>query len=99
MKQKLALICTLIHRPKMLLLDEPTTGLDPIVRRDFWNLIKNISGKTTVLVSTAYLNEANFCDRVAFIYKGKLVACDTPVSLKKEGDLEEVFRKLILKKS
>jgi ABC-2 type transport system ATP-binding protein len=99
MKQKLALICTLIHRPKMLLLDEPTTGLDPLVRRDFWKLIKNISGKTTVLVSTAYLNEANFCDRVAFIYKGRIIVCEKPQNLQKETNLEDSFRKLILEKS
>jgi ABC-type multidrug transport system ATPase subunit len=79
MKQKLALCCALVHRPDILLLDEPTTGVDAVSRREFWDLLAEFkrSGLTT-LVSTPYMDEANRCDRVALIQHGRLLAVDTP---------------------
>jgi ABC-2 type transport system ATP-binding protein len=83
MKQKLALMCTLIHRPEILLLDEPTTGLDPASRIHFWDiLLRLVSDGMTVVVTTAYFDEAERCDRVAFIDRGKLIRCDSPQKLK-----------------
>lgn len=82
MKQKLALCCTLIHVPRVLLLDEPTTGVDPVSRREFWNLLDSLRKEgTTIFVSTAYMEEASRCDRVALIYLGRLLAADTPARL------------------
>lgn len=79
MKQKLALSCTLIHTPQVLLLDEPTTGVDPVSRREFWEILKDLRDQgVTILVSTPYMDEAARCDRVAFIHKGKILALDTP---------------------
>ena len=84
MKQKLALMCTLLHHPKVLLLDEPTNGVDPVSRRDFWAILYQlVKGGLTVLVSTAYLDEAERCNRVGLMHRGKLVLCDTPAALKK----------------
>jgi ABC-2 type transport system ATP-binding protein len=83
MKQKLGLVCSLIHRPKVLLLDEPTTGVDPVSRRDFWRILYELLAEgVTILTSTAYLDEAERCHRVALIHQGKLLFCDTPANLK-----------------
>lgn len=83
MKQKLGLVCALIHRPKVILLDEPTTGVDPVSRRDFWRILYElISEGVGILTSTAYLDEAERCHRVALLHQGKLLFCDTPDNLK-----------------
>lgn len=83
MKQKLGLVCALIHRPKVILLDEPTTGVDPVSRRDFWRILYGlISEGVGILTSTAYLDEAERCHRVALLHKGRLLFCDTPNNLK-----------------
>jgi ABC-2 type transport system ATP-binding protein len=83
MKQKLALVCALIHRPKIILLDEPTTGVDPVSRRDFWRILYElVSEGVTILTSTAYLDEAERCHRVALLHQGRLLFCDTPNNLK-----------------
>ena len=83
MKQKLGLICALIHRPKVILLDEPTTGVDPVSRRDFWRILYELLAEgVAILTSTAYLDEAERCHRVALLHRGKLLFCDTPDNLK-----------------
>jgi ABC-2 type transport system ATP-binding protein len=83
MKQKLGLICALIHRPKVVLLDEPTTGVDPVSRRDFWRILYELLAEgVAILTSTAYLDEAERCHRVALLHQGSLLFCDTPDSLK-----------------
>lgn len=83
MKQKLGLVCALIHRPKVILLDEPTTGVDPVSRRDFWRILYELVAEGVgILTSTAYLDEAERCHRVALLHQGKLLFCDTPDSLK-----------------
>ncbi len=83
MKQKLQLICALIHTPKLLLLDEPTNGVDPVSRRDFWKILyKLLQEGVSILVTTAYLDEAERCDRVGLIHHGKLIAIGTPTELK-----------------
>lgn len=83
MKQKLGLVCALIHRPKVILLDEPTTGVDPVSRRDFWRILYElVSEGVAILTSTAYLDEAERCHRVALLNQGKLLFCDTPTNLK-----------------
>ena len=83
MKQKLGLVCALIHRPKVLLLDEPTTGVDPVSRRDFWRILYELSAEgVAILTSTAYLDEAERCHRVALMHQGKLLFSDTPANLK-----------------
>jgi ABC-2 type transport system ATP-binding protein len=94
MKQKLALMCTLIHRPKILFLDEPTSGVDPVSRRDFWAILYQlVNDGMTVLVTTAYLDEAERCSRVGLIDRGKLIRCDTPAKLKRSVEMKsyEVF--------
>jgi ABC-2 type transport system ATP-binding protein len=79
MKQKLALSCTLIHTPSVLLLDEPTTGVDPVSRREFWEILHELkSGGVTILVTTPYMDEAAKCDRIAFIHKGKILIEEAP---------------------
>ncbi|HLI63074.1 MAG TPA: ABC transporter ATP-binding protein [Terriglobales bacterium] len=84
MKQKLGLICALIHTPQVVLLDEPTTGVDPVSRRDFWKILYGLALEgVTILTSTAYLDEAERCHRVALLHQGKLLFCDTPASLKR----------------
>jgi ABC-2 type transport system ATP-binding protein len=83
MKQKLGLVCALIHRPKVILLDEPTTGVDPVSRRDFWRILYELSAEgVAILTSTAYLDEAERCHRVALMHQGKLLFSDTPANLK-----------------
>ncbi len=83
MKQKLALMCTLLHRPEVLFLDEPTNGVDPLSRRDFWEILYRLTKEgMTILVTTAYLDEAERCDRVGLMHQGRLVRCDTPAALK-----------------
>jgi ABC-2 type transport system ATP-binding protein len=84
MKQKLALMCTLLHRPQVLFLDEPTNGVDPVSRRDFWTILYQlVKDGITVFVTTAYLDEAERCNRVALMDRGRLIRCDTPEALRK----------------
>lgn len=79
MKQKLALSCALIHKPKVLFLDEPTTGVDAVSRKEFWEMLKNLQQKgITIIVSTPYMDEAALCDTVALIQKGQILSIDTP---------------------
>ena len=83
MKQKLGLVCALIHRPKVILLDEPTTGVDPVSRRDFWRILYELAAEgVAILTSTAYLDEAERCHRVLLLHQGKVLFCDTPANLK-----------------
>lgn len=82
MKQKLALSCALIHKPKLLLLDEPTTGVDPVSRNEFWDMLKRLKKEgITILVSTPYMDEASLCDRVLLIQKGKSLSINTPAEI------------------
>jgi ABC-2 type transport system ATP-binding protein len=84
MKQKLALSCTLIHEPDLLLLDEPTTGVDPVSRREFWKLLSEfLSSGLTIVMATPYLDEAERCSRVALLHDGKLLAVDAPGNLRR----------------
>jgi ABC-type multidrug transport system ATPase subunit len=84
MKQKLALSCALIHKPKVLFLDEPTTGVDPVSRKEFWEMLKRLKEKgITILVSTPYMDEAALCDRIALIQEGKILDIDTPGNIVK----------------
>jgi ABC-type multidrug transport system ATPase subunit len=84
MKQKLALCCALIHKPKVLFLDEPTTGVDPVSRKEFWEMLKRLQKKQiTILVSTPYMDEAALCDRIALIQDGKILEIDTPKEIVK----------------
>lgn len=79
MKQKLALCCALIHKPSILFLDEPTTGVDPVSRQEFWEMLKKLKQQgITILVSTPYMDEASLCDRIALIQEGKILMIDTP---------------------
>jgi ABC-2 type transport system ATP-binding protein len=83
MKQKLGLVCALIHKPKVILLDEPTTGVDPVSRRDFWRILYDLAAEgVAILTSTAYLDEAERCHRVLLLHQGKVLFCDTPENLK-----------------
>ena len=85
MKQKLALSCALIHKPKVLILDEPTTGVDAVSRKDFWEMLRKLrEEKITILVSTPYMDEAGMCDRVALVQKGEILGTNTPEGLKDE---------------
>jgi ABC-2 type transport system ATP-binding protein len=94
MKKKLALACSLVHEPEVILLDEPTLGVDPVSRREFWNLLGNLRVEkgTTVFVCTPYMDEAERCVRVGLMYAGKLIANDTPLNIKRKitGDLLEL---------
>ena len=83
MKQKLALACSLIHKPKIIFLDEPTTGVDPVSRRDFWKILSDLQKDgITILMTTPYLDEAERCNRVALMNKGEIIAVDTPQNIK-----------------
>lgn len=83
MKQKLALACTLIHTPKIIFLDEPTTGVDPVSRRDFWRILSNLlKDGITIMISTPYLDEAERFSRIAMLNLGELLRCDTPANIK-----------------
>jgi ABC-2 type transport system ATP-binding protein len=83
MKQKLALACTLIHTPKIIFLDEPTTGVDPVSRRDFWRILSNLlKNGITILISTPYLDEAERFSRIALLNNGKVLKFDTPSNIK-----------------
>src|SRR5512136_303335 len=83
MQKKLALACTLIHRPEVLLLDEPTTGVDPVSRREFWDLLTDLHLQgTTIIVSTPYMDEAERCNRIGLLFKGELIQCGTPREIK-----------------
>ncbi|MEE8122310.1 MAG: ABC transporter ATP-binding protein, partial [Anaerolineales bacterium] len=87
MQKKLALACTLIHEPEILMLDEPTTGVDPISRREFWDILAELYlGGTTIVVSTPYMDEADRCSRVGLMYEGRMVVCDNPEAIR--GQLE-----------
>ena len=93
MKQKLGLVCALIHTPKVLFLDEPTNGVDPVSRRDFWRILYQLLREhVTIFVSTAYLDEAERCNRVGLLNKGKLLACGTPDEVKQlmRGTIYEI---------
>jgi ABC-2 type transport system ATP-binding protein len=93
MQKKLALACTLIHHPEILLLDEPTTGVDPVSRREFWDILTDLYLEgTTVVVSTPYMDEADRCSRVGLMYAGRMVVCAEPQQIRAqiEGDLIEV---------
>jgi ABC-2 type transport system ATP-binding protein len=102
-RQRLALGCAILHEPAIVFLDEPTSGVDPLSRRTFWELIRSMAaGGMTVFVTTHYMDEAEYCDRLALIYRGELVAIGTPLELKQGREdggvlpsLEEVFIGLI----
>jgi ABC-2 type transport system ATP-binding protein len=94
MKQKLALACTLVHEPKIILLDEPTTGVDPVSRREFWRLLSEfLSQGITVFMATPYLDEAERCSRVALMSGGRVLALDEPTALRADfpDDIVEVL--------
>jgi len=94
MQKKLALACTLVHQPDLLLLDEPTTGVDPISRREFWDILTGLHVQgVTILVSTPYMDEADRCSRVGLMHSGRLMVCDTPQHIRGmvEGDVIEVI--------
>jgi ABC-2 type transport system ATP-binding protein len=99
MKQKLALMCTLLHRPQVLLLDEPTNGVDPVSRRDFWAILYQLlKDGITIFMTTAYLDEAERANRVGLMHRGKLIRCAAPDELKRgtgAANLEGAFVNLI----
>jgi ABC-2 type transport system ATP-binding protein len=87
MKQKLALMCTLLHHPEVLFLDEPTNGVDPVSRRDFWAILYQlVKDGLTVVITTAYLDEAERCNRVGLMHRGRLIRCGPPDALKRNLD-------------
>src|SRR6186713_2332499 len=91
MKQKLALCCALIHRPVVLFLDEPTTGVDAVSRKEFWDMLRNLKQQgITILVSTPYMDEAGLCDRIGLMQQGKLLSAGTP------GEITSAFKQTIL---
>jgi ABC-2 type transport system ATP-binding protein len=106
-RQRLALGCALLHRPKLLFLDEPTSGVDPITRRHFWEFIKQLTAEgVTVFVTTHYMEEARHCDRVVMINEGKIVASGSPPEIVREvlpdrpqADLNEAFIKLMARRT
>jgi ABC-2 type transport system ATP-binding protein len=82
-------MCSLLHRPEILILDEPTNGVDPVSRRDFWAILYQLVKEgLTVVVTTAYLDEAERCNRVGLMFEGRLVRCESPDQLKREGEEE-----------
>lgn len=91
-QQRLALACAIVHEPPILFLDEPTSGVDPISRRHFWDIIRRMTGRgVTVLVTTHFMDEAEFCGRIGFISAGKLMALGTPAAIKKQAAEEDIF--------
>jgi ABC-2 type transport system ATP-binding protein len=91
-KQKLAFSVAIFHRPKIVFLDEPTSGVDPITRRQFWELIYDASSKgITVFVTTHYMDEAEYCDRVSIMDEGRIVALDTPIRLKEQYKVTNIY--------
>jgi len=91
MQKKLALACTLIHQPRILLLDEPTTGVDPISRREFWDILNELHlAGTTILISTPYMDEADRCSTVGLMYQGRMVICDSPKKIRQRIHAEIV---------
>ena len=101
-KQRLALSCAILHNPKILFLDEPTGGVDPISRREFWSLIYNLADAgTTVFVTTHYMDEAEYCNRLSIMHEGKIVAIGAPAELKEKhgvNSVEDVFIGLVSEK-
>ena len=97
-KQKLAFSIAVLHEPRIVFLDEPTSGVDPVTRRQFWEMIYETAARgITVFVTTHYMEEAEYCDRVSIMNEGRIVALDTPANLKKQykvGSMEEVFIKI-----
>lgn len=93
MKQKLTLVCSLLHRPPVLLLDEPTTGVDPLSRLEFWDLVEHLhAGGSTVLLASSYFDEVERCDRIAYLDHGRVIASGTPEGLRGDhATLEEAF--------
>jgi len=92
-RQRLALACALVHEPRLVFLDEPTAGVDPVSRRTFWQLIRRLAdGGVTIVVTTHYMDEAEHCDRLGFIYQGRLIAQGTPTSIKREAFRKPVFQ-------
>ena len=98
-KQRLALSCALIHRPQILFLDEPTGGVDPIARRNFWDIIHHLAAAgATVFVTTHYMDEAEYCHRISIMNKGEIVAVGSPVALKERyarTTIQELFLHLV----
>ena len=91
-KQRLALGCAILHEPPLLFLDEPTSGVDPLSRRNFWNLIRELAdGGTTIFVTTHHMEEADYCDRLALIYRGRIVAEGTPTELRQKHMKREIL--------
>lgn len=101
MKQKLALSCAMIHEPRILILDEPTFGVDAVSRQEFWDMLKNLKQRgMTILVSTAYMDEAFLCDRVSIMVDGQIKALGTPEALKQQfgvASMNEMFVKIARK--
>ncbi|EMT38232.1 ABC-2 type transport system ATP-binding protein [Thermoanaerobacter thermohydrosulfuricus] len=99
LKQRLALGCAILHNPKLLILDEPTSGVDPLSRRMFWDIIKSLANDgMSILLTTHYMEEAEICDLTAFMFNGKLMAFGTPYEIKRENNLdslEDVFIKYV----
>ena len=95
MKQKLALMCTLLHHPQILFLDEPTNGVDPVSRRDFWAILYQLlKDGITIFMTTAYLDEAERCNRVGLMHKGKLIRCSAPDVMKRRPALGQSGRRV-----
>jgi ABC-2 type transport system ATP-binding protein len=92
-RQRLALACALVHGPRLVFLDEPTAGVDPVSRRTFWELIRRLAdGGVTIVVTTHYMDEAEHCDRLGFIYQGKLIAQGSPQAIKRESFRKPVYQ-------
>lgn len=98
-KQKLAFLVANFHNPQIIFLDEPTSGVDPIVRRQFWDMIYETADKgTTIFITTHYIDEAEYCDRISIMSEGKIVALDTPLQLRKQynaNSIKEAFIKIV----
>ncbi|MBC7186438.1 MAG: ABC transporter ATP-binding protein [Calditrichaeota bacterium] len=98
-KQRLALCCATLHEPKVLFLDEPTAGVDPLSRRSFWNLVYGMAERgSAVFVTTHYMDEAEYCNRLGIMHEGRLVACDSPAALRarfRAGHVEDVFVQIV----